>query len=258
MMHTISSNKNTVWPYPRLLAHRGAGKAAPENTLAALRKGAAQGYQMFEYDVQLSRDEVAVLIHDYSLKRTAQVEGNVSDKSLAELLHYDFGAWHSAPYIGEPILTLAGVANFSIPQQLHSNIEIKAAPGLEALTGARVAQQAQQLWRRATLPPVLSSFSLTALQAVAQAAPELPRALLIEQAQPIADIVAQLQRLGCVGLHIAHQLFSPDLLAACQQAGVYICLWTVNDADAIRAFLAQGVEAVVTDSVQYSPDSLLA
>src|SRR5690625_1139105 len=147
MMHTISSNKNTVWPYPRLLAHRGAGKAAPENTLAALRKGAAQGYQMFEYDVQLSRDEVAVLIHDYSLKRTAQVEGNVSDKSLAELLHYDFGAWHSAPYIGEPILTLAGVANFSIPQQLHSNIEIKAAPGLEALTGARVAQQAQQLWR---------------------------------------------------------------------------------------------------------------
>ncbi len=44
------------WPYPRHIAHRGAGKLAPENTLAAFRLGASFGYRMFEFDVKLSAD----------------------------------------------------------------------------------------------------------------------------------------------------------------------------------------------------------
>jgi glycerophosphoryl diester phosphodiesterase len=58
------------WPYPRWIAHRGAGKLAPENTLAAFRVGASHGYRMFECDVKLSLDGVPFLLHDDNLQRT--------------------------------------------------------------------------------------------------------------------------------------------------------------------------------------------
>ena len=58
------------WPYPRWIAHRGAGTLAPENTLAAFRLGASHGYRMFECDVKLSSDGVPFLLHDDTLTRT--------------------------------------------------------------------------------------------------------------------------------------------------------------------------------------------
>ena len=59
------------WPYPRWVAHRGAGKLAPENTLAAFRLGASHGYRMFECDAKLSADGVVFLMHDATLTREA-------------------------------------------------------------------------------------------------------------------------------------------------------------------------------------------
>jgi glycerophosphoryl diester phosphodiesterase len=58
------------WPWPRVQAHRGAGKLAPENTLAAIRRGHAMGFRAIEVDARLTKDEVPVLIHDRTLGRT--------------------------------------------------------------------------------------------------------------------------------------------------------------------------------------------
>ena len=63
------------WPYPRWIAHRGAGKLAPENTLAAFRLGAAHGFRAFECDVKLSADGVPFLLHDAELDRTTSGHG---------------------------------------------------------------------------------------------------------------------------------------------------------------------------------------
>ena len=63
------------WPYPRWVAHRGAGKLAPENTLAAFKLGAAHGYRMFECDAKLSADGVPFLMHDARLDRTTSGRG---------------------------------------------------------------------------------------------------------------------------------------------------------------------------------------
>ncbi|NCW18760.1 MAG: glycerophosphodiester phosphodiesterase, partial [Betaproteobacteria bacterium] len=52
------------WPYPRIIAHRGAGKLAPENTLAAMQVALQHRQKMVEFDVKLSADDVAVLMHD--------------------------------------------------------------------------------------------------------------------------------------------------------------------------------------------------
>ena len=56
------------WPYPRIFAHRGGGSLAPENTLAAIRTGQSLGYGAHEFDVKLSRDAVAMLLHDATLE----------------------------------------------------------------------------------------------------------------------------------------------------------------------------------------------
>jgi glycerophosphoryl diester phosphodiesterase len=74
-----------AWPYPRAIAHRGAGKLAPENTLAAFRHGASFGYRMFEFDVKLSGDGVAVLLHDATLDRTTSGHGRIDALSLSLL-----------------------------------------------------------------------------------------------------------------------------------------------------------------------------
>jgi glycerophosphoryl diester phosphodiesterase len=64
-----------AWPHPRLIAHRGGGALAPENTLAGLRTAASLGYRGVEFDVMLSADGTPVLIHDETLERTTDGRG---------------------------------------------------------------------------------------------------------------------------------------------------------------------------------------
>ena len=74
--HAVASvGAPASWPYPRWIAHRGAGKLAPENTLAAFKLGASLGYRMFECDVKLSADGVPFLLHDATLDRTTNGHG---------------------------------------------------------------------------------------------------------------------------------------------------------------------------------------
>src|SRR5207302_666744 len=76
-----------------------------------------------------------------------------------------------------------------------ANVEIKPAKGHERVTGEVVGRMARALWRDAELPPVLSSFSILALDAARHAAPELPRGYLVDQIPPDWQSVAE--RLGC-------------------------------------------------------------
>src|SRR5690349_16823232 len=80
------------WPYPRLAAHRGAGKLAPENTLAAFRLGYAHGYRMVEFDVKLAGDGVSFLLHDATLDRTTTGNGRADALGWRELSQLDAGS----------------------------------------------------------------------------------------------------------------------------------------------------------------------
>lgn len=236
------------WPYPRLIAHRGAGRQAPENTLSAFRLGASRGFLMFEYDVKLSADDVPILLHDDTLERTSNGNGRAMDQRYAELARYDFGAWHSAAWAGEPIATLYGIAAYTRANGMHSNIEIKPSQGMADHTGARIATLAAQLWEGALLPPLLSSFSEEALAAAGDAAPGLPRALLIEEALP-QDWRARAARLGCCGLNLNDKYVTPEIVRDIQGAGLYLAVWTVNDKARAIELLGWGCDAVITDEI---------
>ena len=236
------------WPYPEWVAHRGAGLAAPENTLAAFRLGAAQGFRMMEYDVKLSADDVPILLHDDTLDRNSNASGRAADFRYAELARFDFGSWHSPAYAGEPIATLYGIAAYTRANGIHSNIEIKPSTGVETHTGERIALLARQLWEGAALPPLLSSFSETALAAARDAVPELPRALLIEKELP-ADWRERAAWLKCQGLNLNHRYTTEEIVREVREAGLSLAVWTVNDPVRARELLTWGCNAIITDEV---------
>ncbi len=235
------------WPYPTHIAHRGGGRLAPENTLAAMRVGAEHGFRMVEFDVKLSRDKVAFLLHDDTLDRTTDGHGPAAALSYAELARLDAGGWHSPAYVGEPVPAFDAVARYAIANGIACNIEIKPNPGQESETGAAVALAARALWQDALPAPLLSSFSEAALAAAQAAAPELPRALLVEQVP--ADWPERLARLGCVALNINHRDASRELIDAVHAAGYRIAAWTINDPARARLLLSWGLDALFTDAL---------
>lgn len=241
-------NTLPAWPYPRLIAHRGGGIVAPENTLAGMRAARAHGYEMVEFDVKLSRDGVAVLMHDDDVDRTTDGAGPAASKSHAELAALDAGSWHSPDYAGEPVPTLRSVARYTLANGIASNVEIKPCPGREAETGTAVALSAQTLWREAARAPLLSSFSEEALAAAAAAAPALPRALLLE-GQLAPDWLERVRRHGCIALNMDHRHVQPEVVATVHAAGIRLGAWTVNDPARAAMLLGWGVDAVFTDEL---------
>jgi glycerophosphoryl diester phosphodiesterase len=235
------------WPYPRHIAHRGAGKLAPENTLAAFRHGASFGYRMFEFDVKLSGDGKPVLMHDAMLDRTTTGSGRVDAMTLGELAVLDAGAWHSPAFAGEPIPTLAAIARYTQANGFMVNIEIKPVPGNEYRTGAAVALDALSLWRDVAVPPLLSSFSEEALEAARKTAPDLPRALLLDKLPP--DWLDRLRRLECVALDANHRELDAAVIGAAHAAGFKVLCYTVNDPARAQDLLGWGLDGLITDAV---------
>jgi glycerophosphoryl diester phosphodiesterase len=237
----------TDWPYPRWIAHRGAGLEAPENTLAAFQRGARHGYRMIECDVRLSADGVSFLLHDDTLERTTSGSGQVGGKSWAELSVLDAGTWHSTPFKGEPIPTLAAAAAWCQAHGVCLNIEIKPSPGTASETGQAVAQASRQLWADHPLQPLLSSFSTVALAAARTAAPELPRALLLENRPP--GWVEQALALGCVAVIGHWPVWDASAVGQARKAGLRTLAYTVNSAVEADFLLGLGLDGLITDRV---------
>lgn len=235
------------WPYPRLVAHRGAGKLAPENTLTAMRVGHAHGYSMVEFDVKLAGDNVAFLLHDATLDRTTSARGRADALPWRELSRLDAGAWHSPQYAGESLPTFTAIARWARAHGIACNVEIKPTPGRERETGAAIAIDALSLWRDAEVPPILSSFSEEALVAARDAAPDLPRALLLDTLP--RDWQARLERLECVALDANHRALTAEVVRAAHDAGYRVLTYTVNDIDRVREVGEWGVDAIITDAV---------
>ena len=240
------------WPYPRWIAHRGAGKLAPENTLAAFRLGAQHGYRMFECDVKLSADGVPFLLHDDTLERTSSGHGLGGDHAWNALAQLDAGSWHSRSYAGEPLPTLDNIAAFCLHNGYFLNLEIKPTPGVERLTGEAVAHHASRLWRGQAIPPLLTSFSTDALHGAHAAQPALPRGLLLDTLWD--GWLDAAQQLGCTAIVCNHLLWNADTVAQVKAAGLRSLSYTVNDAEAAQRLIALETDGIITDRVDlFSP-----
>lgn len=236
-----------AWPYPRWIAHRGAGKLAPENTLAAFRYGARRGYRMFECDVKLSADNVPFLMHDATLERTTDGKGTGGEKPWGVLAQLDAGGWHSREYAGEPLPTFENIARFCLANGYFLNIEIKPTPGQERLTGEVVAHHAARLWEGRSVPPLLTSFRPESLEAAKMAQPWLPRGLLLDTLWK--GWLEMALSLECSAIVCNHALWDASTVSQAKSAGLRCLSYTVNDDWAAQRLIALGTDGIITDRV---------
>lgn len=234
------------WPYPRIVAHRGGGALAPENTLGAIRLGASMGFKGVEFDVMLAGDGTPVVIHDETVDRTTDGRGEVSKMTYPELSSFKTQNEEKIPGYAEAVRLCRELG-------LWANVEIKPAQGHERKTGEAVARMTRELWRAAPLAPLLSSFSIDALAAARSVAPELARGYLVKKIPP--DWLDTMKRLGCVALHCNYKALTEQLAAEIHAAGYSILLWTVNEPSDAQRLLKIGADCLVTDALnRIGPD----
>lgn len=246
-----------MWPYPKIVAHRGAGTLAPENTLAAMRRGLAHGFHAVEFDVMLSGDAIPVVIHDPGFGRTVAGTGNVFDCSAQQLFAMDAGSWFGAEFAGERIPGYTSIVDFCRTNQIWMNVEIKPAPGWDERTGRVVAALTQERFAAeisrnliSSDPrslPLFSSFSFEALHAAKAEAPDIPRGYLVDVIPP--DWQARLDDLGAIALHTNHKNLTAQQAREVQEAGYALFCYTVNEPARAREIFSWGVDAFCTDRI---------
>lgn len=248
-----------AWRYPPLIAHRCGGALAPENTLAGLYVAARLGYAAVEFDVMLSQDGQPLVIHDESLARTTNGQGEVAATPVRELLALDAGCRHHKAFAHEPLPRLQQVLSVCLQLGLAANVEIKPATGHEVVTGQVVAQALQDFVAdavaggtaanmSASCPPLLvSSFSMPALQAALTTGlpAEVAWAWLVEDLPH--DWQQQLDVLGTRRLHLDAAALTLTQCAQLCAAGVELACYTVNDVQRAAQLYAAGVSSLFTD-----------
>lgn len=247
------------WPFPRVVAHRGGGVLAPENTLAAIEVGRAHGFSAIEIDATLARDGVPVLMHDATVDRTTDGTGPVGALTAAQLQRLDAGGWFAARFRGEPVPALADAIRHCRAHGVWIDIEIKVGGGDARRIGEVVARAARELYADCVRPggdradridpraPLLSSFSAEALDAARAAAPDLPRGWITSRVPQ--DWAARLDALACVALHTNHRHLTRAVARAVKDAGYWLFCYTVDDPARARELSDWGVDAFCTDRI---------
>jgi glycerophosphoryl diester phosphodiesterase len=246
--HALDQTRTGNWPFPVLFAHRGAGKHAPENTLAAIHVGVANDYVAFEFDVKLSQEGVAILMHDDTLPRTTNGSGEVANKTIAELELLDAGSWHSAAFIGEKIPRFTAVAKYLHGHGYLANVEIKPCHGREAETGKAVMELCVESWGDRVVKPLISSFNEVALEAARKVSPTMPMGLLVTMA--CEDHLYTLKSLDCVSIHTHHESLDAETIRFFHEHGYRVLTYTVNDPERVALLLSWGIDGIFTDEIQ--------
>ena len=238
-------------PYPstatpgRIVAHRGASLAAPENTLEAFAAAQDEGTDWVEFDVSLLGDGTPVVFHDATLDRCTTATGPLARIGAGDLAGIDAGSRHGAAFAGARIPTLEATLDLLEARGMSANLEIKPQGADPAAVTAAVARAlSARPWADARI--VVSSFSEAALAGLRDAAPGLPLAMLFDAPPP--DWRARLAGLRAGGLHVNAAHADAALLTAAEGEGIALRLFTVNDPASLHDLRLPGLAGVITDT----------
>lgn len=205
-------------PRPELIAHRGASRERPENSLAAFRRAAELGADGCEFDLHLHADGI-ILVHHDALPLGAPVPKRIPTLAETLALHGELG--------------LAAYAELKGPG---------CAPGTVAALAA------------ANVRGAVHSFDHRQIAEAQRLAPLVPRGVL-EVSYPV-DRLHALRAVGGRDLWRQWPFIDEDLVAEAKQSGCRIVAWTVNDAHEMERLAGIGVDALCTDDVALARDVL--
>ncbi|MBX7199476.1 MAG: glycerophosphodiester phosphodiesterase [Rhodospirillaceae bacterium] len=228
---------------PRIIAHRGSPKAAPENTLASFRQAARDGAAWVEFDVVLTADGRPVIFHDDALDRTTDGAGLIADTPFDVLRNLDAGAWFSRAFAGELIPTLEEALELFAELGLGFNMEIKPAAGREQETAEVALATARASWNGPV--PLISSFSRIAVATAKEVQPGWPRGILFDHIAE--DWREAADKLEVVSIGANHRHLSREIVAAVHASARKVTAYTVNDAARASLLFSWGVDALFSD-----------
>lgn len=234
-----------------VIAHRGLPTVAPENTVAAFRKAVDLGVEMLEVDVQQTKDGRLVVLHDKTVDRTTDGEGELPDFTLAELKALDAGGWFGEAFRGERIPTLEEVVE-TLDATTLLLLEVKyGSPHQEGIEGRLI-----EFVRRHGLEGrvLIKSFDPEAIKRVRRLAPGIPVGVSLIFRIPFLSLVVHRGiRFGNVleedvdFLHVHRIGLTRSLTKEAHARGIAVIAWDVHDDARMRRFIAMGVDAIETD-----------
>lgn len=226
---------------PRIVGHRGASGYAPENTLPSFALALAQGADILECDVHLSRDDHLIVIHDATVDRTTDGSGRVRDLTLAELKALDAGAHHGPEYRGTRLPTLDELLEWARPR-CPLAIELKQPderyPGYAEHTVRAIRRHAMER------QVIIISFDHPLLAEVKALDPAIATGIIYASALP--DPVAAARAVGADAIHPFALLVDRALVEAAHAAGYAVSPWTLDPELLIDQVIYTGTTSTLT------------
>ena len=253
---------------PQIIAHRGARSLAPENTLCAAQKAIDVGSNMWELDVQMTKDHELVVIHDSTLERTTNVKNIFEFESrkpwpvqaftYEELKRLDAGAWfyenntqlHKEKNSSKiTIPTLKQALLLTKQNQFKVNIEIKDVEDFchEEIIVSQVLNLINELDMMDQC--LLSSLNFSIIQKIKQLNPHVKTGIVVEST--INDPISLLNELGAVAFHPSIDILNLDLVNQLLSHGYQVNVWTVNDKKTMQQLIQWRVSGIFTDYPQH-------
>jgi glycerophosphoryl diester phosphodiesterase len=231
---------------PVIIAHRGDSSNFPENTLAAFRGALAVGADLVELDVQLSRDDEVVVIHDGTLDRTTTGSGSVRGATLAQIqaLSAHCPTQFGDRFRGERVPTLSEALS-SLKRRARVMVEIKkeSVDGegrIEAKTVAEIVHAGMES------DVMIISFAPLALRRCLEAAPEIARGHLFHKAKD-EEVISRAKEAQCTFVMPEKSMLSPSLCTRARAEGLEVATWVVDDPEELRALAPLGIFGVATN-----------
>lgn len=229
----------------QILAHRGASKERPENTMAAFRRAQELGAYGIETDVHLLMDGTLAVHHDSELGRCENRQGSIYEYNRERIKSFSAGAWFSPAYADERVPCLEELLAFAREKDLFLNIEIKRGTGFYfGDIGVRTVSmvKAYGLAERC----VFSSFQHDILSGILEHFPDACLGALYEKDFGM-DMIAYARENGFCALHPHASAVNPAFVRRTHDAGIQVNVWTVDEPEQIREMLAAGVDGIITN-----------
>lgn len=230
-------------PAGPLIAHRGASALCPENTLAAFARAKADGCAWIEIDAQVLLDGAVIVMHDHDFERTTDGSGPVGMSDLSYVRTLRTRDPVTEAVTDHPVPLLTEVIEYCAAEMLGLILEIKATWGVDAADAATVAAL---LPEDPQFPLMVTSFSVTALQTMAELRPDL--ALGLAALRPPVDPAATRDRLNLTAVHSNAAWTTATDIEAMKAAGLEVAIATINDATEALRFLDMGAHGIMTDN----------
>ncbi len=218
---------------PLCVAHRGANKLAPENTLKSFRKAIELGADMIELDVRATKDREIVVIHDADISRTSNGKGYVREYTLEELRKFDFGEGEKIPTLKEVLELAKG--------KILVNIELKEPDIVPEVV--KIINETGMIDQ-----VIVSSFIHPALLMVKKIEPRIKTAILFG-CYPV-DIVGLAADAMANFINPYFEAVDENMVKIARDAGLGVMPWTVDDENHMKRLIKLGVNAVITNDVE--------